>query len=367
MQFLVQPKFSRGRAVAAMIAGAVVSTIVVSGFSTERTTCQSYAKLQIAERVTPGRAEYTSSPDSFRVCYELVDSRNIQIGQSQHELVDSFLKTALNGRQTAAGLEQARKLMAPFEWEKFQQLFDLAETKLYFVPTEWRWHDSSVSVNGNLVGLTLEEPFINNMYLTFYFSGRPGNYKIESIRTAVDPLLRKFLAGRTGLTLKPEAISEHFAAQKELDAFGDRARAIKHYDRAIKASPDFFFAYFCRGFEKSQLNDHDGAIADYSTAIKLNPRFFSAYLNRSYELNAIKHDFAKAIADCDMAIALEPGQIKPYANKAHGYCELGEYEKAIAACDQAFRSVPEYAGIYLAPVHNLRAYALSQLSVSCRE
>lgn len=360
MQSLVPPKVRKVQAIAALVAGAVVSTMLVSGLHSINRHPAPVAQpvLQNSDLLNSTRPEYTASPDTSRLCYELFDERNCSGSQSQFLLIDQFLKTALSGRQTSASLQEAQKLMAPSEWTRFQNIFEIAETRLYFIPTEWRWHRSSVSVNGNLVGMTLEEPFINNMYLTFYLSGTPGKYRIERFRTAVDPLLRKFIAGRTGLKLPTEAIEEHFAAQQEL-ARGSKERAIEHYDRAIKTSPDFFFAYFCRGFERSQLGDHDGAIADYSAAIKLNPRFFSAYLNRSYELNEIKHDFKQAIADSNMAIALESGQIKPYTNKAFAYCELHKYLDAIAACDQAIAAVPN-GGAFMGPIYRLRALAESQ-------
>lgn len=373
MQSLVPPKVRKVQAIAALVAGAVVSTFLVSGQLSRHAPMQQ-PTLRISDRmVLPTKAEYTVSPDAF--VHFVVHSGRFP-DASKRDLIERWIKAALNGRQDSASLEKARKLMAPSEWARFQNIFNVAETKLYFVPTEWHWGRASVSVCGNLVGMTLEEPFINNMYLTFYLSGTQGNYRIERFSTT-ESLLGKFLAGRTQLKLTSEAVKEHFAAQETLSRLTrgvesdigvgeleQTERAIEHYTRAIQASPDFFFAYFCRGFERAHLGDHDGAIADYSTAIKLNPRFFSAYLNRSYELNEIKHDFKSAIADCDMAIPSEPGQIMPYTNKAYAYCELRDYLNAIATCDDAIKATPSYARPYLAPIYNLRGYAEAQMQLS---
>jgi tetratricopeptide (TPR) repeat protein len=83
---------------------------------------------------------------------------------------------------------------------------------------------------------------------------------------------------------------------------GEREKAARDYDEAIRFDPGFATAYYNRGINDRDLNQLDKAIADFSEAIRLNPRFVQAYVNRGAAY--LRQDkTAKAISDYDMAVA----------------------------------------------------------------
>lgn len=63
--------------------------------------------------------------------------------------------------------------------------------------------------------------------------------------------------------------------------------AMKDFDNAIAADPEFDHPYFYRANMKFSLGDTKGAISDYTMAITLNPGFKSAYANRGDAYSSI--------------------------------------------------------------------------------
>src|SRR5438067_1039284 len=72
--------------------------------------------------------------------------------------------------------------------------------------------------------------------------------------------------------------------------------ALKEYDSAVVANPDYNRVYFYRGLVKYHLNDLKGSIEDYTKFIKHNPTSASAYTNRGYSKYLLQ-DNEGAIAD----------------------------------------------------------------------
>ena len=63
--------------------------------------------------------------------------------------------------------------------------------------------------------------------------------------------------------------------------------------------------YHSRGYEYLQLGQFDMAIADFTQSIKVNPSFLDPYVNRCLCYRG-KGDFAKAVADANSALRLDP-------------------------------------------------------------
>src|SRR5262249_55535042 len=91
--------------------------------------------------------------------------------------------------------------------------------------------------------------------------------------------------------------------------------------------------------------DYARAIADYDQAIRLNPQAAEAYNNRgdAYK-NGPQHDYAHAIADYDQAIRLNPQYALAYSNRAQAYYAVQDYAHEVADYDQALRIEPSNAG-----------------------
>ena len=119
-----------------------------------------------------------------------------------------------------------------------------------------------------------------------------------------------------------------------------------------------------RGILWADKNEYDKAIADYSEAIRLDPKLGEAYSLRGNTWNNKKH-FDKAIADYDEALKhidpnktvlvvhhsqLTGGDSIPMVNlraltlnnRGDIWCHKGDYDKAIADCEEAIRLDPKY-------------------------
>jgi tetratricopeptide (TPR) repeat protein len=87
-------------------------------------------------------------------------------------------------------------------------------------------------------------------------------------------------------------------------------RSIKDYNRAIQASPGDATLFYNRGILRHRDGDDLGALADYNLAIALDPSFALAYAARAAIYIHLDR-FTDAIAECDRAISLQ----ECYANK----------------------------------------------------
>ncbi len=105
-------------------------------------------------------------------------------------------------------------------------------------------------------------------------------------------------------------------------------------------------AYDNRGIAYENLGKHELAIADCDIAIKLDPNYADAYLDRgcAYE-NLGKYDLA--ITDCDKAIKLNPNDAIGYNNRGWAFEQQGKDELAIADYNMAIKLNPNYTTAYL--------------------
>ena len=61
---------------------------------------------------------------------------------------------------------------------------------------------------------------------------------------------------------------------------GDYERAITDFDHAIRANPNFAFAYNGRGSAYANRREYERAIADFDAAIRIDPQYAWAFYNR---------------------------------------------------------------------------------------
>jgi tetratricopeptide (TPR) repeat protein len=55
---------------------------------------------------------------------------------------------------------------------------------------------------------------------------------------------------------------------------------LKNYDQAISLDPDFYFAWYNRGYVKCLQGDYWGAVSDFTKVIELKPDFSEAFYNK---------------------------------------------------------------------------------------
>ncbi len=157
------------------------------------------------------------------------------------------------------------------------------------------------------------------------------------------------------------------------------AEAVRQFDQAIRANPEFVLAYlgraqsrrllrqyemsiedctramqikpeeprvyFCRGLGEGLLKQYDRGVRDFGEAIRLNAKFAPAYEMRG-EANFNLQQYGRALEDLDRAILLKPNNAPSYIRRALVYENLKQYEKAILDYDQAIRLQPANARAY---------------------
>lgn len=125
----------------------------------------------------------------------------------------------------------------------------------------------------------------------------------------------------------------------------DAKKAIKEFNKAIKASPKYSDAYTLRAMAHALNNDLDKATSDLTNSITLTPGNVMAYYTRGsiYASNGI---YKHALADLNKTIELAPNMVAAYNNRAGLYYGKGEFDLAIADLSHAIKLAPKNVLFY---------------------
>src|SRR5262249_38412941 len=110
----------------------------------------------------------------------------------------------------------------------------------------------------------------------------------------------------------------------------DLDRAIADFDEAIRLDPKDVAPRYQRGLAWSSKNKFDRAIADFDEAIGLDPKHAAAYNARCWSRAITGRALAAALADCNEALRLRPGDGNMLNSRALVQFKLGAYDRAIA-------------------------------------
>ncbi len=147
-----------------------------------------------------------------------------------------------------------------------------------------------------------------------------------------------------------------------LASLGQDDRALADINRAIELAPGMNRFWFTRAHFFASRRDYQSAKADFAEAIRVSSDLDKhiAYETRAhFELGL--SEIAAAIEDYTQAIARNPKLIEnkygwALAGRAHAYLVQGETARALADCERALRIQPSIIW-----VHGYRGFALARL------
>ena len=104
--------------------------------------------------------------------------------------------------------------------------------------------------------------------------------------------------------------------------------AIALYDALIAEGDTDMHNYFARGFAYSMIEEHAPAAQDYTVVLQQEPENPSALSNRCWAFSEIG-EFERALADCNQLMTLVPDADYPYLNRGIVYEKMGNMEAAM--------------------------------------
>jgi tetratricopeptide (TPR) repeat protein len=124
---------------------------------------------------------------------------------------------------------------------------------------------------------------------------------------------------------------------------GDYSTAVLMYDVLLKENPGNVLARISRGIAFFALGELDKAIADYTVVLAAPTRFAPLiYSIRGYAYGC-KGELAKALADGNEGIRLDPKRPFNFGSRGHTYFLMGRYEEALTDFQQSAALKPDHA------------------------
>lgn len=129
---------------------------------------------------------------------------------------------------------------------------------------------------------------------------------------------------------------------------GEYDKAVADYDRLLQIDPKSANTLNSRGNAYRRKGDYKRAIDDFSRSIGLNKNTsrvgdsldVGTTLANRCEARALAGDFAKALADCNEAIKLEPNETVPLGSRGFVYLKMAKIDEALSDFDAAVRQSP---------------------------
>jgi lipoprotein NlpI len=96
------------------------------------------------------------------------------------------------------------------------------------------------------------------------------------------------------------------------------------------------------GVTHLQMQEYDRAIRDFDRALALSPGLVVAWKNRALAHRG-KGDYERSLADYDQAIVFAPNDARLITERGAGYVLLGDYPRALKDFDRAIGLKPDHA------------------------
>ncbi len=138
-----------------------------------------------------------------------------------------------------------------------------------------------------------------------------------------------------------EAKAEMLLEQGGLLALeGSYAQALANCSLAVALRPDFYLAWYNRGFTQSILGLYEEAIASYDTALAIQSDFYPALYNCGVSLSILGR-YEEAISNYQLALQFKPDYYHAFIGIGTAQADLCHYEEAVLNYDRALALKPD--------------------------
>ncbi|MCH5176739.1 MAG: tetratricopeptide repeat protein, partial [Prevotellaceae bacterium] len=138
------------------------------------------------------------------------------------------------------------------------------------------------------------------------------------------------------LALDPDNIQYVMRKAIFVDAAGDHDKAISLWSDVIEQLPDFYYAYYCRGFIRKNTKQYDEALTDMEKSLLLQPDELSVLLTKA-DILTLKGETDKAMDTYRQITELD--SIPTDESRAmYAWLALGEKDKAIDFMNQVIET-----------------------------
>ena len=137
------------------------------------------------------------------------------------------------------------------------------------------------------------------------------------------------------------------SAAFDVTILGNKKRAIKRLDRAIKLNPQAYYLYFARAMVLAKIGNRVKAMADFDLAKRLIS-WPALFYHARGQVNAVLGLNQAALLDFQQVVKLEPARWEGYAALAEVYLVLNDKPKALKSYRLAIAKKPSLWQVYSA-------------------
>lgn len=128
---------------------------------------------------------------------------------------------------------------------------------------------------------------------------------------------------------------------------GRHREAIEDYDRALEQLPENRGILFNKALAEEEIEDYEAAEKSFSTLLKAYPRFDNGYIGRA-KLRLATGDTIAALDDINRALELNKNATNAYVMRADiAISSSKDFAKALADMDEAIKLQPQFAGFFI--------------------
>ena len=156
------------------------------------------------------------------------------------------------------------------------------------------------------------------------------------------------------LTIIPSAVLDHNNRANDLAAQGKTAEAVKEYNLAVEAKPDYADAHYNLALALAKQGRMAEAILHYRATIKAQPDYALAHNNLANALSA-QGKLDEAVLHYKLALQARPALAEAHYNLANALAAQGKLDEAVLHYNLTLKARPD-----LAPAYNNLANALAR-------